>query len=259
MIHLVAIRPDLAAVAGLGLVAGVLIGCIGVGGVIIVPVMVEAGYSVATAISVAMAGYILTGIVGTAVFLRRGTLDVRLAAPLCVGAMPAAVAGALAAKVTPAPVLELVIAVMTAGSGVDALLRGRGVARQSRSPRALPRAGWAGLGCGAGFVSSLTGTGGPAALIPLLLWLDIPALTIVGLAQVIQLPIAVLATASNVATGGLDLALGAALGIGLTAGARVGVELAHSLDQRLLRALVAVTLAGVGLAMLARAIASWRL
>ena len=60
------------------------------------------------------------------------------------------------------PVLELIIAVMTAGSGLDALLRGRRGEPGSATPRALPRAGWAGLGAAAGLVSSLTGTGGPA-------------------------------------------------------------------------------------------------
>ena len=238
------------AAAALGLVAGSLIGCIGVGGVIIVPILVQiGGLPVHAAISISMAGYILTGLVGTLVYLRKGTLDWNLARFLCLGAMPAAIAGSLIARVTPSLVLELVIALLTATSGLQTLLR-RAPAFHVRE-RLSTRHGLA-LGGAVGFVSSLTGTGGPAVLIPLLLWLNVPVLTTMGLAQAIQLPIAVLATIGNATSDVMDPSLSAALGVGLSVGAGLGARVAHGMNQRWLRCFVAVMLLGVGLSLLVR-------
>ena len=52
-----------------------------------------------------------------------------------------------------------------------------------------------GLTCGIG--SALTGTGGPLLLMPILVFTEIPTLHALGLAQVMQIPIATMATASN--------------------------------------------------------------
>lgn len=237
----------------LGFVAGVLIGCIGVGGVIIVPILVQfGGVPVFTAIATAMAGYILTGVVGTWAYFRHGTLDWPLARFLCVGAMPGAVAGSLVAKVTPSWFLELIIGLTTLLPGIYALIKNsQGAGEQSQTRLSRPAGG--GLGIVTGFVSSLTGTGGPAILIPLLLWLDLPVLKTVGLAQIIQLPIAGLATITNAASGKIDLTLGLLLGVGLSAGTWLGARIAHNLNQSVLNRLVASMLFAVGLLMLFKA------
>src|SRR5690606_5107694 len=63
------------ALTGVGLLAGLLIGCIGVGGVILVPVLVYAfGIPIQTAIAAAMMGYILTGLIGTLVYARERSI-----------------------------------------------------------------------------------------------------------------------------------------------------------------------------------------
>ena len=50
----------------LGLIAGVLVGCVGIGGVIIVPVLAYiGGVPFQTAIPAASAAYIISGIIGT--------------------------------------------------------------------------------------------------------------------------------------------------------------------------------------------------
>lgn len=243
---------ELSAAAVLGLVSGTSIGCIGVGGVILVPIMVQAGVPIHIAIASAMAGYVLTGLVGTGVFLRKGTLDWRSARWLWAGAMPAAIIGSIAAKAAPPFVLELIVALLTAFTGLQSLTRPRLKIKEKRPKFILSNSAGAAVGAFTGFLSALTGTGGPVVLVPVLLWLEAPVLIAIGLSQAIQLPIAVLATVSNAANGTLDLLLALTLGVGLSVGAWFGARLAHSLNQEVLRRIVAVVLVGVAALMVFR-------
>jgi uncharacterized membrane protein YfcA len=235
----------LSAAAALGLVSGTSIGCIGIGGVILVPIMVQFGIPIHTAIASAMAGYILTGLVGTGVFIKKGTLDWRSARWLLAGAMPAAILGSIAAKAAPSFLLELFVALLTGFTGFQSLVRASPKidTRQSKFILSNATRGW--LGAFTGFLSALTGTGGPVVLVPILLWLEVPVLAAIGLAQAIQLPIAVLATVSNTVNGTLDALLALELGIGLTVGAWIGARLAHSLNQQVLRRIVATVLIAI--------------
>ena len=251
-----------AALTILGLAAGAAIGCVGVGGIIIVPILVGFfGIAVQKAIAVAVTGYVLTGIVGTWVHLRRGTLELRSAWILCIAAMPTAILGTLATSSVPAPVLEFIVAAITLSSGIYTLVTGDpalrpNVSRNRSSGARLTGGRTATLGAVAGFLSALTGTGGPAVLLPLLMWLEAPPLEALGLAQVIQLPIAGLATATNAMRSQLDLPLSLVLGLGLTVGAWLGARLAKGLDAGVLRRLVAATLVVGGLGMFAKGTAA---
>lgn len=242
---------DLYASALLGLVSGILIGCIGVGGVILVPALVQiVGVSIHAAIPAAMAGYILTGLVASQVFVKKETLDWRSVRLLWIGAMPASIAGALIAKVTPSFALEFAIAILTAVTGIQTLVR----RPQKDDHRKFAFSSYTGIAIGAltGLLSALTGTGGPVVLIPILLWLDVPVLLAIGLAQTIQLPIALLATIGNVVNRTLDQTLGLTLSAGLVIGSWFGARLAHRLNQSALRRFVATVLLGTGLLLLFR-------
>ena len=242
--------PSIAFAGIVGLAGGLSIGCIGVGGIVVVPALVAAGVPIHAAIAAAMAGFIVTGAVGTAVFARRGTLDGRAALPTLLAAMPAAILGAVAAQAASGLVLELAIGGLTALSGVQIIWLAPG--RVPFERRALTVSTGAAVGGVAGFLSALTGTGGPAILLPMLLWLDVPVLAAVGLGQAIQLPVAVLATVGNIAGGTIRWPLALPLGLGLACGTWGGARLAHALDQTLLRRLVALVLLGVGVLMLGR-------
>lgn len=236
----------------LGAVAGMLIGCIGVGGIILVPALVQlGGIPIHDAISSAMAGYILTGCVGTRIFFRKGTVDWAPIRTLWAGAIPAAIFGSLVAKATPPFILEIVIALMMGLSGLSTLAHPSTEIGEPTEFRLSIGAGVA-IGMVTGFLSALTGTGGPAVLIPILFWLEVPVLIALGLAQGIQLPIAVLASVGNAAEGMLSPLVALALGVGLALGAWFGARLAHALDQRTLRRIVAVVLFGTGLLLLFR-------
>lgn len=255
-----ALTSSLAACLALGLIAGLLIGCIGIGGVIVVPILHYAlGVPIHTAIGAAMMAYLVSGAIGTAVFGNKQSIRWAMAPWLWAGAMPGALAGALAANWAPGPLLELAIGALTVGSGAHALLRPP-VPPTDAGPDSqaeLSRTTLGVVGAVTGFGSSLTGTGGPLVLIPIMLWLGAPVLTAIGLAQAIQLPIAVTATAGNAAAGTLNPALGALIGLGLALGTWGGAHLAHVLPRAVLFRIVAVVLVAVGMSIVLRI--GWRL
>lgn len=237
----------------LGLLAGLLIGAVGIGGVILVPALVYfGGIPIHAAIAGAMMSYVLTGLIGTLVYAGKNSIRWGMAGWLCAGAMPAALAGALAAGRASSLLLEILIGLLTAASGVRALPASPADdgARSAISNSAL---GF--IGAVTGFGSALSGTGGPLILVPILMWLELPVLTAIALSQAIQLPIALLATAGNALSGNLDLTLGVLLAAGLAVGTFVGARIAHAVPRAILRRAVAMVLVVVGAAITIKVIA----
>ena len=80
----------LVAIVALGAVAGLLVGCVGIGGVIVVPALVYlAGYSVPAAIAVAMCAFIVSGLVGSYAYAKAGSIRWRMTWPLSLAALRA--------------------------------------------------------------------------------------------------------------------------------------------------------------------------
>ena len=106
----------------LGLLAGLLIGAIGIGGVVVVPALVYfGGIPIHVAIAAAMMSYVFTGLIGTLVYTSKSSVRWSMAWWLCGGAMPAALAGALAADRAPSLLLEILIGLLSAAAGIQAL------------------------------------------------------------------------------------------------------------------------------------------
>ena len=240
----------LAALLGIGLLVGLLIGAIGVGGVLLVPALTYiGGMGIHVAIASAMVAYFFAGGVGSIEFARQGSIRWSDAAWLAGGAMPGAFAGAATTSLVPAFALELLIAVLIIASALNAL-RGGGPA--DRAPRSLARHSLLLTGAVTGVASSMSGTGGPLVLIPILLWLEVPVLAAVGLSQVIQLPISAFATAGNLLYGAIDLPVAAALSVLLMVGVWFGARVAHRVSGAALKRLVSLMLLGVGVMMLVK-------
>ena len=105
---------ELISIAVLGTTAGVMIGCIGIGGVILVPTLVFLlGIPIAVAIPAAMLAYIWSGLVAMAVFANSKSIRWNMVAWLCIGAAPAAVAGAWAVSIFNALLLEACLGIFT--------------------------------------------------------------------------------------------------------------------------------------------------
>lgn len=237
-----------------GLALGTAIGCTGIGGILLVPVLTYViGLDIQQSIAAALVSYLPSGVLVVVLYARRGSIQWDAAWPLCLAALPAAFVGARLTSYTPASALETLIAALMLGGGIYTLLPRGGAPATCRTIGVLHLAG---LGAVTGLLSALTGAGGAFVLVPLLIVLGQPALFAIGLGQVVQLPIAAVASAANLAGGQIDLELGLVLAAGLAAGVALGTPLAHALPQAALRRLLGVTVVLAGTGMLVRVL--WR-
>ena len=233
-------------------VVGILIGAIGIGGVLLVPMLTYVlGISIHVAIATAMFSYLFTGLVGAFEYSRRGSINWGKGLWLCLGGMPGGYLGAMTAWSTPGIILETVIGALVFLSGLQALRQG---GRQDVKGGALNAPALCLIGLVTGFASAITGTGGPLVLVPLLLWLKVPTLMAVGLSQIIQIPIALLATGGNLTFGHVDFALGLGLSVILVGGVVIGARVAHQVSRDTLKRIIATALLITGGAMLTRVV-----
>jgi uncharacterized membrane protein YfcA len=237
-------------IAAVGLLIGIAVGCVGIGGVLMIPILTLAlGIDIKHAIAAALLSYLPSGFVAVALYARRGSVPWREAWLLCLAALPAAYFGARAASLAPPGLLETLIGLLLLAGGIYAL---RGAHRVAAPPRPLAAPLVLGLGGGTGFVSALTGAGGAFVLLPILLLLDVPVLSAIGLGQAIAIPIAGVASLANAAAGLIDPILSAVLAVSLVVGIAIGTPIAHALPQPRLRRLLGGIVLMSGVAMLAR-------
>ncbi len=232
------------AVAAVALLAGLLGGLTGIGGVIVVPALTEFGaLPVDRAIGTAMFAFVLAGPIAARLALRRLALPWPPVLALCAAAAAGALLGAFTLHALPGWAVRLFVAGAAIASGLHTLVgAGRRVPRSDLPGSAVLAA----LGLVVGWGSAVSGTGGPVMLIPLLLVLRVPAAVAVALGLAAHLPIVGAATLVNAAAGRIDFALGAMLGALLAAGTLGGLWLSARLSARQLTTGVAVALVAVG-------------
>jgi len=229
---------------------GILVGGVGIGGVLLVPSLKYLGdITLHDAIPACMLSYIATGTIGAFIFSRHGTINWNLAASVCMGAIPGAYIGAFLLPYFSAQIIEIGIALLLIYSGTDVFFK-----KQSAIKKSEIKAGKALLLIGfiAAIGSSLTGTGGPLLLIPILIWQGVSVLTAIGLSQVIQVPISLMATVGNFAYGNVDVKLGLTLAVFLGIGAIIGAKTVHSLPVDKLKKGVAILLILTGFLLIYR-------
>jgi uncharacterized membrane protein YfcA len=236
----------------LGIFAGLLIGSVGIGGVVVVPALIVVfGIPATSALAATMLAFMMSGIIGARAYSSKQSLEWNSAAWLWIGAAPAAFAARLMTHRIAAWIIEAAIALLALVAGVNALRQTRRAAAGSASSM-TPRSALIGSGFVTGGLSTLTGTSGPLVLIPLLLRLEVPILTSLGLAQAIQLPIAAMATTGHWLAGTAEPRLGIVLGIGLGIGTWGGAQIAHRIAHHALRLIVSILLIPVGLVLVVK-------
>lgn len=231
-------------------VVGILIGSVGIGGVLLVPALKYLGdVPIHVAIPACSLSYIVTGTVGAVIYAHHGTIDWGMATRVCLGALPGAFLGACLLPWFSAPALEIGIALLILFSGIHALAD-----RQRETNHQSPKLanGLLVIGFFTGVGSALSGTGGPLLLVPVLIWFRVPILTAIGLSQVIQIPISLLATLGNAIYGQVDLELTAGLVLMLACGAVAGARLSHIVPTEYLKKGVSLLMVLVGLWILIR-------
>ena len=249
--------PDIVATALLlfsCVAVGLLIGTVGIGGVLLVPaLMTFSRLSVHEAAATALFSFLFTGLVGGWEFRRRGTLDWRIAGPVCVSALLLGFAGAALGDRVPSAVLTWIIAGILASAGLYLLLRSvradsGGQRRQDASLASL-----LGIGAVSGFGAGISGAGGPLFSVPLMLALHFDPLVAVGTGQVVQIASSLSGSLGHLSSGSIHYRLGLTITVAELVGTLLGVRLAHAARARQLRLLAAALCLASAVGMAVRA------
>lgn len=234
----------------IGLLTGTLIGSVGVGGILLAPFLVYfVGIELHTALATSSFSFLFAGIVGTIIYARSKSIRWPDVIWIAIGVIPGAFLGARVNVILSSSALTAILAVLIIFSGYNALsISSRGHV----SHRELKKIPLVLIGIVVGFGSALTGTGGPVILLPILLLFGFLPLAAVGISQAVQVPIAVFASTGYYMYGQIDLPLGITLGVVQAIGVVAGGIIAHNLPRGRLRAVIGVTLIGVGILMVGR-------
>ena len=210
-----------------------MIGTVGIGGVLLAPALILLlQFDVQLAIATSMWSFLFTGFMGAYSYHKQGSIDWSMAGWLVLSIIPASLYGARTNVSLPPQIIVGLLTAVTLYSAINVLwVRNRSA--DIRTQIAIP---WLLLiGLIVGFGSALTGTGGAVILMPILLLLSIPTLKAVGVAQGIQLPIALSASIGFVLFGEVDYLLGTTLGVVQAIGVFIGAKIAHQLPTQKLR------------------------
>lgn len=224
----------------LACVVGVFVGAIGVGGILLIPPLVLLGnISIHEASATALATFFFTGIYGTWLFHRRGSIDWRIAAPVCLGSLLFSYLGAWVSSLLDSRLLQVIIAGVVGFAGLHALFPraiARGVSDGIRQRRAVLLL----VGALSGLGSGISGAGGPLFSVPLMLLLGFAPLAAIGTAQVLQIASAGAGSIGNLNYGSIHYDYVLWLLAAELAGVYIGAHFAHRLPATVLRTVVAL-------------------
>jgi uncharacterized protein len=179
--------------------------------------------------------FLFTGILGTWLYQRRGSIDWRITLPVCAAALLFGFLGAaLAATMDPRP-LAIIISLIIVAAGVYVLFPVQPHA-QFRNGRGEA---WllASVGAASGFGSGFSGAGGPLFSVPLMVILRYAPLTAVATSQVLQIVAATSGSIENLRHGFIDWDTAAIVTVFELLGVIAGVRLAHIASALALRRL----------------------
>jgi len=246
--------PELIGLIPVALGVGWLIGALGIGGVLLIPaLMMIGGLEEHAAMATALFSFFFTGLAGTWLFQRRGSIDWRATVPVCVAALLFSFSGAWLNARTHAGALSVALAAIMIFAGFYAAFsRHKPRASISRRPRFGRVPVLAAVGVIAGFGSGFTGVGGPALSVPLMLLAGYPPLAAVGSGQVLQVAAALSGTIGNLEYGTIDLKLALLISTVEVSGVFLGVRFAHRAREQSMKRLVAALCVIVGALLLIR-------
>ncbi|MEX2476188.1 sulfite exporter TauE/SafE family protein [Marinobacter sp.] len=248
----------------LGAFAGTLAGLFGIGGgLVIVPVLIfsfglqgiSAEVAAHMAVGTSLATIVFTSLSSIRSHHLHAAVRWDIFRPMTVGIVVGALIGAWTASLLSGPALELVIGIFVIVVAVKMILDAN-----PKPGRVVP--GTTGLGVaggGIGWASAIFGIGGGTLTVPYLSWCNVKMQQAVGTSAACGLPIALSGALGNIWTGWANpdlpelsfgfIYLPALLGIILTSVlfARVGANLAHRLNARLLKRIFAIMLILVGI------------
>jgi uncharacterized membrane protein YfcA len=211
-----------------------------------------AGLTIHQAAATSLFTFLFTGVLGTWLYQRRGSIDWRISLPVCAAALIFGFLGAaLAASIDPRP-LAIIIALIIVGAGIYVLFPAR-PHTQLRDGRS-PGEAWllAAVGAASGFGSGFSGAGGPLFSVPIMVILRYLPLTAVATSQVLQIVAATSGSIENFRNGFIDFEVALIVAVFELLGVVAGVRLAHVASAIVLRRLAGTLCVITGGLLLAR-------
>lgn len=220
---------------GIGVVAGLLAGLLGVGGgIVMVPMMVAAGVGQHRAHATSLAAILVIALAGTARFALSGGVEWGVGAAVAVGGIAGSTFGSgVMGRMSPRALRGFFV-VMLVGAGARMLTAGDVVAGRAVGGVTAVVIGLA-VGLVAGFSAGVAGVGGGIIIVPALVFLlGIDQHTAEGTSLLVIIFTAVAATRVNLAAGRVDLRPGLVMGAAGVITSVLGASLALGLEASLL-------------------------
>lgn len=233
----------------IALFAGVGITAVGPGGIFVtISLVALTPLTAAEVAGTASATFVVTGLIGAAVYVRSGEFETGLAREAAILLSAASIAGALAGTRLNIWVSEqtfaLALAAFVAFIGGLIIYRtavGWPVAPPTTRSATLLGTGytrWAlllAVGTAIGVAGGMLGVGGPVLAVPLLVLLGMPMLIALAVAQVQSVFIAAFATAGYLSVGAVSWPMALLVGAPQVVGVVIGWRVAHWVDAHRLR------------------------
>jgi uncharacterized membrane protein YfcA len=249
--------PELAQLVGIGVLAGGLGALLGVGGgVVLVPALILlAGLTFSEAVATSLVCVVATSVAGSAVYLKRGVVDLPVAIELQYFTVMGAVAAGLAAAFVPATPLYFAFAALLTVTAYRMWPRERTTNRHTPELH-HPTAVAAGASVGAGVIAGLLGVGGGVLNVPILhVVLGRPFDRAVATSVLMIGVTAAAAAAVYLVRGVVDVPTAAVTLVGTLGGASVAAGIGRRLSQRLLTMAFSLLLLYVAYRMVMRGLA----
>jgi uncharacterized membrane protein YfcA len=203
--------------------------------------------------------FFFTGVSGALLFQRRGSIHWDLTIPVCVGALLCGFLGAWTNAHLKAPILTVILAAIIMFAGIYTL---RAATRATEHEAALhgnrngQMALLTAIGGFVGFGSGLTGVGGPAISVPLMVMFGFAPLPTIGVGQVVQIVASISGSAANMRYGTIDFGLAVPVTIAQLVGVPIGVRIVHAVSPKPLRRAMAFICIAVGAWLAVRVVAA---
>src|SRR3954447_23575642 len=217
--------------------------------------MLFSNLTVHEAAATALFSFLFTGLIGTWLFMRRGSIDWRTSLPVCIGAFAFSYIGAAAGIIIPAAMLTWIVAAVILGAGLNILLRRPAMHIDEGSRHPTAKVLFA-VGALSGFGAGISGAGGPLFSVPLMLAMHFDALVAVGTGQVVQIAAPLSGSLSNWSHGTIQYGLAVPVTAVELIGVVAGVKLAHMAGAKQLRYGAAVLCIVSAVGMVAKSIVS---
>jgi uncharacterized membrane protein YfcA len=211
-----------------------------------------AGLTIHQAAATSLFTFLFTGILGTWLYQRRGSIDWRISLPVCAAALVFGFLGAATAAVVDPRPLAIIIALIIVAAGIYVLfpMKAGSTFRTGRGWREQTLL--ASVGAASGFGSGFSGAGGPLFSVPLMVILRYVPLTAVATSQVLQIVAATSGSIENFRNGFIDFRVALIVAVFELLGVIAGVRLAHIASALALRRLAGALCVLTGGLLLAR-------